>query len=179
MENNKIKPIPVIITIVALVAFAAVLIAAKKQQATEVAQVPEAQESSLCYVLNKKTASSSNDVAYLKLTSADGGKTVTGELATYLAEKDGMSGTLNGTVRSDNGIAVFDGTYANAAEGMNNVDQRIIRLDDTQAQVGYGETIKNADGTYSYKDASALNYSLSIPAVDCAEYSSLKTAAGH
>jgi hypothetical protein len=179
MENNKIKPIPLIITIVAVIAFAAVLIIAKKQQvAAPVADVPQAQESSLCYTLNKKTNSSSNDVAFLKLTSSDGGVTVTGELATYPAEKDAMKGTLSGTVKSDNGIAVFDGTYVNSAEGMDNVDQRLIRLDDTQAQVGYGETVKSEDGTYVYKDPSKVDYSFSIPAVDCAQYASLKAAAG-
>lgn len=181
-EKNNIKPISLIITGVAIVAFVAIFIMAKKQQ---VAPAPAttadtSTPTSLCYVLNKPVAGSKyNDVAYLKLTSSNGGQDITGELGTYLSEKDGMKGTLTGTATNDNGVAVFDGQYSNSAEGMNNINEQLIRLDNTQAQIGYGETVQNADGTYSYKDKSKVSYSLSIPMVDCAQYDALKTAAGH
>jgi hypothetical protein len=50
---------------------------------------------------------------------------------------------------------------------------------DTQAQIGYGENKKNADGSYSYIDTSKVTYSLSLPSVDCAQYDTLKAATGH
>jgi hypothetical protein len=185
MENNKIKPISLIITGVVVVAFIAIFVMAKKQQ--EVANAPTPADTtasapaSLCYVLNKKsTGSKFNDVAFVKLNTTDGGQTVTGELGTYLAEKDGMKGTLSGTVNADaTGAAVFDGQYANSAEGMNNINEQLIKFDTDTAQIGYGEMVAAADGTYDYKDKTKVTYSLSIPSVDCAQYDALKTAAGH
>ncbi|MEO5646029.1 MAG: hypothetical protein ABIO57_03095 [Candidatus Paceibacterota bacterium] len=185
MENNKIKPISLIITGVVLVAFIALFVSAKKhqQQAATVATQPDVTTSapaSLCFVLNKKTNSTSNDVAYLKLTTSDGGQNITGELGTYLAEKDGKKGTLSGSASADkDGNAIFDGQYANSAEGMNNIDEQLIKIDGTQAIVGYGEMQQAKDGTYDYKDKAKVTYSLAIPTVDCAQYDALKTAAGH
>ena len=109
------------------------------------------------------------DKAYLKLVVDSAGR-ASGELATMPAQKDSMRGVLNGGITVVNGIETFDGTYTNMAEGMNNIDQRLIRLTGTDAQIGYGEIVENPDGSYKYKDPSTVNYSFSIPRVDCAAY---------
>jgi hypothetical protein len=127
----------------------------------------------LCYALTDK------DTAFLKLTTPDGGVTITGELATYPAEKDAMTGTLSGTATNVNGDAIFDGQYANSAEGMNNISEQLIKLGQGSAQIGYGEMVQGTDGTYDYKDKTKVTYSLTLPAVDCAQYDALKTAVGH
>ncbi len=174
MEKNNITPISLIITGLAVIGFAALFINAKKQQEVAVTPTVDTSPSSLCYALNKK-----GDTAFLKLNTTDGGITITGELATYPAEKDAMKGTLSGTATNVSGDTVFDGQYANSAEGMNNISEQLIKLDETQAQIGYGEMVEATDGTYDYKDKTKVNYSLSLPAVDCAQYDALKTAAGH
>jgi hypothetical protein len=135
------------------------------------AQVP----AMLCFFSSIKTADGYADTYYLKL-SIQRGK-ATGELATLPAEKDAMRGTLVGNIIDQNGETYFDGTYSNMAEGMTNVDERMIKLGDTEAAIGYGETMQNADGSYGYKDKNDLNYSLTIPKVDCAQYESLKAGA--
>ncbi|MDB5255293.1 MAG: hypothetical protein JWL92_669 [Candidatus Nomurabacteria bacterium] len=174
MEKNNITPISLIITGVAVIGFAALFISAKKQQDIAVTPAADTTPSSLCYVLNKN-----GDTAFLKLTTTDGGLTITGDLATYPAQKDSMKGTLSGVATNVDGDAVFDGQYANSAEGMNNISEQLIKLDPTQAQIGYGEMVEAADGTYDYKDKTKVTYSLTLPAVDCTQYDSLKTAAGH
>jgi hypothetical protein len=182
MEKNTVKTVPLIITIVAVVGIAALLINASKHPVpTADTTASSSASNSLCYVLNAPSqGGNGNDTAYLKLTSSDGGQTVTGELGTALAEKDAMTGTLQGTVTasSDNSSATFDGQYINMGEGMSNVNEQMIQLTEQGAQIGYGDMAQNADGTYSYKDKSAITYSLTIPSVDCTQYDSLKAAAG-
>ncbi len=185
MENNKIKPISLIITGVVIIAFVALFVSAKKHQqeaAINAAQsdISISTPASLCFVLNKKTTSGSSDVAYLKLTTSDGGQNISGELGTYLAEKDGMKGTLTGSASADaSGNAIFDGQYVNSGEGMNNSNEQLIKLDGTQAQLGYGDFIRTKNGSYQYKDKTKVVYSLAIPSVDCAQYDALKTVSGH
>lgn len=182
MDNKKPKTISLIITGVALVAIVILLIFAKKQQvANNNAQQPAVTATtpvSICYVLNKPAASSSDhDAGYLKITTSDGGKTVTGELGTRPAEKDAVSGTITGTIAEDNGAALFTGTYTAMGEGMKSVQDQLIRFDETQAQIGFGEQVENKDGSYSYKDKTKVTYSYALPAVDCAQYDTLKAAA--
>ncbi len=165
MKNNIVRPIPLTVTIVAVVGIAALLINAHRHPVAAPVAATADQNQSLCYILNKPTASGHNDIAYLKLTSSDGGAHTTGELGIALAEKDSMHGTLTGTVTAsaDNATAVFDGQYVNSGEGMNNVNEQMIKLDNDQAMIGYG-----APG--------AVTYSLAIPSADCAQYDQLKTA---
>lgn len=183
MDNKKPKTISLIITGVALAAIVILLIFAKKQQAAnsntqQQAAATAATPVSICYVLNKPAASSSyHDAGYLKITTSDGGKTITGELGTRPAEKDAVSGTITGTIAEDNGAALFTGTYAAMGEGMKSVQDQLIRLDETQAQIGFGEQVENKDGSYSYKDKTKVTYSYALPAVDCAQYDTLKATA--
>lgn len=180
MENKKPNTISLIITGVALIAIIALLVIAKKQQQqnlTATQPTPTTTTASLCYLLNKPALSGTgNDVGYLKITTSDGGKTVTGELGTRPAEKDAVSGTLAGEISNDNGVAVFDGQYDNKGEGMETVQEQLIRLDETQAQIGFGEMKKDPEEsvTYYYKDTNAVTYSYTLPAVDCAQYDTLR-----
>ena len=177
MNNNTIRPVPLVITGLALVAISALLINAHRHLAVDTTQTATADAHSVCYILNKPTSSGHNDIAYLKLTSADSGQHATGELGVALAEKDTVQGTLSGTVVGNtDGSAVFDGQYTNTGEGVDNVSEQMIHLDENQATLGYGDMVKNGDGTYGYKDTSAVTYSLALPSVDCAQYDSLKTA---
>jgi hypothetical protein len=178
MKNTFPSTPALIITGVAIIALATVVIHFKKQQQAAVT-ASASTPASLCYILNAPTASGYNDVAYLKVTTRDGGRHITGELGTFLSQKDRKSGTLTGSITNVGGNAVFDGQYTNMAEGMNATDEQLIRLNDTQAQIGYGENKKNADGSYSYIDKSKVVYSLSLPVVDCARYDTMKAATGH
>jgi len=178
MENTTIRRVPLIITVVAMVAIVALLIQAKRHPviAPSAPTATTTDGTTLCYALNKPTASGYNDIAYVKITSTDGGQHVSGELGTFLAEKDGMHGTIGGSVTSDGTSAIFKGQYISTGEGVNTISEQMIKLDQTQAQLGYGEMIKNTDGSYSYKNPATVTYSLTIPRVDCAQYDSLKTA---
>lgn len=133
---------------------------------TTVSQTPPAsadQSISICYALN-----SNGNNATLEITTTDG-QHASGTLNVALAEKDASKGTLNGTLTptADNSSALFDGQYVNNQEGMNNSTEQRIELDQTEAKIGYGEMVKNTDGSYGYKDPSTINYSLSIPRVAC------------
>lgn len=174
-SSNKHAFIALVAAIILLVGI--VVLAGKKGIApAPVAENPsEEQSGELCYFSSTPTASGYNDTYYLKL--ALDGTTATGELATIPAEKDAMKGILVGNIIENNGDTYFSGTYSNSAEGMTNIDERMIKLSDTEAAIGYGEMVQNADGSYGYKDANNLNYSLTIPRVDCAAYDDLKTEA--
>lgn len=167
---KKPSPVAVWILVVVMVLVALLVFSSKKQLIPEkLTTVPnQANPKTLCYYESIPRASGYSDMFALKLTITDG--TATGELITAPAEKDRMVGTLAGMVTAGVDELIFDGWYTNQAEGMNNVDERLIKLTDTQARIGYGESVVNADGSYSYKDATALNYSLAITRVDCAIY---------
>jgi hypothetical protein len=179
MSEKKPNPISLIITVVAIVIIVILLVKAKREQQAANAVAQSAQsEASLCYLLNKPASGTSgNDVAYLKVDSVDGGNTITGEFGTHLAGKDAISGTIEGTVTDNNNVALFDGTYASEGEGNTTVQEQLIELSETEADIGYGDMTQNLDGSYSYKDKSAVAYSLALPAVDCNQYQSLKAAA--
>ena len=117
---------------------------------------------SVCYLLDTPAASGGKNVVYLKMTSTDG-QNATGELGTFLDQKDGMTGTLSGTLSAGSaaGDVVFDGQYSNMAEGVSNVTEQTIEMTETQAEVSYGTS------------------ALTLPAVDCGQYDSLKAATGH
>ncbi len=186
MENEKKTTlISYIITGVALIGIVILLLVAKKQQLNTTAAETQQQAQqasapvSLCYLLNAPSkGGAGHDVAYLKITTSDGGMHVTGELGTAPAEKDKVSGTITGTISAgSDGSALLDAQYANAGEGMTSTNEQLIRLDETQAQIGYGEEVKSSDGSYHYKDANAVTYSMTLPAVDCTQYNTLKAAA--
>lgn len=123
----------------------------------------------VCYYSRTETATGLYDVYALKLNVDDAGA-ATGELVTLPAEKDAMRGTLSGSLNPIGEEYIFKGLYRNSAEGMNNTDERIIRLAYEKASIGYGEMKENADGIYSYANPSQIDYSLSIPRIDCAQY---------
>jgi len=157
-----------------LLVIVAVLIAilvstSKMKQVTPVAEVSQDSQM-LCYYSSTPTASGFNDVYSLKLSTD--GTTVTGELATAPAEKDKMNGTLDGVLISNGEEVLFSGTYANSAEGMDTIDQKMIKLTENNAMIGYGEMKLEADGSYSYANPDQIDYSLSLPRVDCASYTS-------
>ena len=156
--------------VIVCVVVALLVVTSKKPMTSDITATPdEGSAQVLCYYSATPTESGFNDTYALKLMLAND-NTATGELATAPAEKDSMQGTLAGSVTENSGELIFDGWYTNQAEGMNNVDQRLIKLNENEAHIGYGETVLNADGTYSYKDASTVDYSLTIPRVDCAVY---------
>ncbi|HEY0979944.1 MAG TPA: hypothetical protein VGE18_00870 [Candidatus Paceibacterota bacterium] len=159
-----------LLVIVCIVVALLVLTSKAPMNSDTLSTVPgETDTQALCYYSSTQTASGFNDTYALKLVLASD-STATGELATAPAEKDSMQGTLTGSVVENGDELLFDGWYANSAEGMNNTDQRLIKLTESEARIGYGETVLNADGTYSYKDEATVNYSLAIPRVDCAVY---------
>jgi len=127
----------------------------------------------LCYYSSTPTASGLKDQYALKLALVN--NDATGELMTVPAEKDSMIGTLKGIVTENGDELIFDGWYTNQAEGMTAVDQRLIKLTENEARIGYGEPVQNTDGSYSYKDTAAVDYSLAIPRVDCAVYDQVVT----
>ncbi|MBY0328535.1 hypothetical protein K2Q02_00340 [Patescibacteria group bacterium] len=165
---NKPSRGAIYLLIVVVIAIIVLVSTTKMPKNTATTEMPQ-DEQVLCYYSSTQTASGFNDVYSLKLSVV--GTSATGELATAPAEKDRMNGTLSGTIApfSDEEY-MFSGTYMNSAEGMTNTDQRMIKLSATEAAVGYGETVQNPDGTYGYKDPANLNYSLTIPRVDCALY---------
>ena len=170
--NNKPSRAAVWLLIIVVIVVAVLFATTKLDiggNSQRAAMTTSSDEQVLCYSSSTPTASGFNDVYSLKLTVA--GDIATGELATSPAEKDKMTGTLEGTIAPISEEAyLFTGKYMNSGEGMTNTDDRMIVLSATDAKIGYGETVLNADGTYSYKDPSTLNYSLSIPRVDCAAY---------
>jgi hypothetical protein len=160
-QTPKIKPLSLIITIFGVVIIAALLIKAEKNPVPSAA-APAADQTanSLCYVLNAPASSGTGiDTAYLQMTSADGGQTVTGELGAHLAGTTAVQGTIQGTVTSgaDQTTASFDGQFSPAAGAP--TDQP-IQLDATEATLSLGGN------------------AVSIPSVDCTQYDSLKAAAG-
>jgi hypothetical protein len=185
MKDKNLNPVSLIITGVALVLLAILLVQAAHRKApfvptpppdtTTTASMPTdstgsvtsaapAQPVSVCY------ASTSANKASLKLTTSDG-QTATGTLSVALAGKDVSNGTLSGTLTSNSGgtSAVFNGTYTNNQEGMNNANEQIIQLNQNSANIGYGEMVASPTGGYIYKDKSAINYSLSLPRVTCTQ----------
>jgi len=168
---NKPSRGAVYLLIVVVLAIIVLVATSKMPKGDTVTEVPQDEQAVLCYYSSTPTASGFNDVYSLKLTVV--GDTATGELATVPAEKDRMKGTLEGVIiPSTEEEYLFAGKYMNSAEGMTNTDDRMIKLSATDAKIGYGETVQNPDGTYSYKDSNNLNYSLAIPRVDCAQYQS-------
>lgn len=159
-----------LLVIVCLVVALLVLTSKKPMSSDTLTVTPgETEAQTLCYYSSTPTDSGFNDTYALKLALAND-NSATGELATAPAEKDSMTGTLKGSVTESGDELIFDGWYTNSAEGMNNIDQRLIKLTESEARIGYGETILNADGTYSYKEEAEVNYSLTIPRIDCAVY---------
>lgn len=156
--------------VIVCVVVALLVVTSKKPMGSDtLTTVPgETEPQTLCYYSSTPTASGFNDTYALRLSLSS--NAATGELLTAPAEKDSMQGTLAGSVTENSGELIFDGWYTNQAEGMSNVDQRLIKLNENEARIGYGETVLNADGTYSYKDEAAVTYSLTIPRVDCAVY---------
>lgn len=176
-NQNKIKPITLIVTAIALVLIVTALLSAKRHMANAPVAADATQDapSSVCYYLNNPTANG-NDVASLKLTTTDG-QNATGQFNVALAQKDASTGMLTGVITvTDSSSAVFDGHYVNSQEGMNTTTEQMIKLDQQQAQIGYGEMVQNAAGGYDYKDKSGVTYSLSIPRVDCAQFDGLVAA---
>ncbi len=133
----------------------------------------QTQTQTLCYYSSTPALSGLNDEYALKLALVN--NDASGELMTVPAEKDSMKGTLKGVMTENSDELVFDGWYTNQAEGMTAVDQRLIKLTPSEARIGYGEMVQNTDGSYSYKDRNAVDYSLVIPRVDCAIYDQVVT----
>ena len=148
-----------------------VLVATSKNTKDKAAiETPTGEQTTMCFYAANPTPSGLSDVYALKLDVS--GASAKGELSTIPAEKDKMTGTLSGVVVQSGQDTIFNGRYNNSAEGMQNVEQRIIKLSTMEARIGYGEMVQNPDGTYSYKDSNTLDYSLAIPRVDCAQYQS-------
>jgi hypothetical protein len=155
--------------LVAVVVLVAILLATSKMKKTDTVAIPtDGSAEMVCYYGARTTASGFKDVYAMKL--AISGVKAQGELLTAPAEKDKIQGDLSGSVIQGNDERIFDGTYSNVGEGMKNLDEIVIRFSLKEAMVGFGEMKENEDGSYSYADKNALNYSLKIPAVDCAVY---------
>ena len=161
--DKKISPVALIITIIGLLAIAAALIYSRMHplpapvpaDTTQTAATDQ-QSETVCYYLDKPSVGAQgNDVAYFKLTVGVG-TDAKGELGTAIAEKDKMSGTLEGTIApstdpNSDGYT-FTGQYANMGEGMTNTDPITLTFD----------------------SKSASDQGLIIPRVDCAQYDSLR-----
>ncbi len=170
MTEKKITTISLVITGLALAAIIVLLISAKHRMGAagiSGTATNQDQPASVCYALHNETAGGT-DTATLKLTTTDG-EHATGQFNVALAQKDASTGVLDGVISiTGPSTALFDGHYVNMQEGMNNTSEQLIKLDQNEAQIGYGEMVQNADGGYDYKDKSAVMYSLSLPRVDCA-----------
>jgi hypothetical protein len=186
MKNNAVRPISFIITAMGIILVIIAVVYAEHHPMPFIPTPPpitptpastQDAYSSVCYILNKPTADGGRDFAYLKVSSSDGIH-ITGEFGTALDGKDKIDGTLIGTASANSATqtVLFDGQYSNTGEGMNNVVEQMIKLNENQAQIGYGDMKANANGTYSYIDPSKVTYSLTLPSVDCTQYDALVTA---
>lgn len=172
---NKPSAIAVWILVVVTVLVAVLVITSKKSFVSEnLSSLPQkAAPETLCYYESPSSLSGYADEFALKLTIVDG--SATGELITAPAQKDRMVGTLEGVLTTKADELIFDGWYKNEAEGMKNIDERVIRLSENKAYIGYGEMLSHADGSYSYKDPAVMQYWLPIARVDCAIYDQVVT----
>jgi len=166
-ETHKPSRSALVLLLVVVAAMILLFTTSKMPKEEVVTEVPQDSQL-LCYYGSAATASGSTSTYALKL--AVSGTKATGELITAPAEKDSQKGTLEGSIVTGTNERIFDGMFDYTGEGMQNREQRIIRLSDTQALVGYGDVTENTDGSYSYTDTNAINYSLKIPRVDCALY---------
>ncbi|HTH92917.1 MAG TPA: hypothetical protein VL576_00330 [Candidatus Paceibacterota bacterium] len=159
---KKIKPISIIITVVAVAALVFLLMQAKHHMSAPATTAPVANtpaSQSICYYLNKPSVGApelGNDLAYVKLTVGDG-NAVTGTMGTQIAGKDTEVGTLSGslTAGTSAGQFIFNGTYTTNSEGMHSATAQRIVLNPTAAEIDYGSS------------------SLSVPHVDCSQYPGL------
>lgn len=173
-ENNELakKPsrsaIGLLIVVVVLIGILFVTSKTGKMSSPTTATAPQ-DEQTVCYYSSTATASGFNDIYSLQLTV--NAESATGELATAPAEKDRMKGVLSGVIMSSDDEVLFTGAYANTAEDMQTIEQKMIKLSAEQALIGYGEMKVSIDGSsYEYVNPNAIDYSLAIPRVDCAEY---------
>lgn len=150
MKDKNLNPVSLIITGVALVLLAVLLVQAAHRKApfvptpppvtTTTASIPadstspatptvSAQPISICYALT-----TTNKVS-LKIITTDG-QHATGSLTEALGQQKSSSGTLDGTLTSGSGgsSAVFTGQYTDTMS-MASIPQTIT-LDQNQAQIG-------------------------------------------
>jgi hypothetical protein len=173
MEKTNINKSSLIITIVAIVGLAGLIIFEQHHLsrfvptpppvADATPSIPSGQTAptsnpSVCYYLNQPSKGGlGNDIEYFKLTIASG-TTATGELGIAYAEKDAVNGALNGSISADTantGGYVFTGQYMNSQEGIRSVRNETVNFDPAKAIVNDGGNV-------------------AIPRVDCGKYDSLK-----
>lgn len=166
-KHTPIQKVLGAVILLVIFGFIAYTFSVKKDSVDEVSLDP--QEVTYCYYEEITGVNGLKDVNYLKVI-IDEGK-VEGELGTIPAEKDKMIGTLSGMMTPPN---VIDALYSYSAEGIDAVEERVIKLDATQALVGYGEMVDQGDGVFVYKDKTNIPFFLPIPKIDCGEYEILR-----
>jgi hypothetical protein len=106
------------------------------------------------------------------MLSGEGGIQATGELKLLPAEKDSKVGKFTGVVSAVDKIAMARTAslwWDTLAEGMNTKEELKITFGEGTANIGFGEMVDRGDGVYVYKDATKLNYSLSLTDVACSD----------
>lgn len=86
---------------------------------------------------------------------------VSGVLNWLPAQKDKMTGTLNGTINGD----VITAIYSYSAEGTMAKEEKIMKLDSNKVTIKTGELEKH-NGIWTLKDKSVA-FSESIPKISC------------
>lgn len=100
------------------------------------------------------------DSLYVHLSIAD--DSVTGVWNWLPAEKDKMTGTLQGTIHDN----VVKAIYTYHAEGQIAKEEKIFKVDGDTLRVKNG-ALEERDGVWVLRDAGAAVYTETIPRIDC------------
>lgn len=114
---------------------------------------------------NEKTDQQQTETCYLYINNNDTvtlstvqeGKTVTGDLAYNLYEKDKNTGTIRGEMKGD--LLIADYTFM--SEGMKSTAQVVFKKTGNTLVQGYGEVV-NQGSSVTFKNIDSLNYTNSI-----------------
>lgn len=182
---KKSNPLMSIVLITVLIVIAAIFGAQKRAPAPAENPSPiepvAATPQDLCYYSSTDAPHGLKDIYWIRMTLTDGATkngNVSGEFRSLPAEKDSKVGPFTGTISALPATAAdgtIDAWWSASAEGMTTTEQLALKYDDKKISAGFGEMIDRGDGTYVYKNPSAITYGKEIPAVDCGNLNEMLT----